>query len=658
MRNFFRLVIPSLLLILVALTQPWRTSAGTDWPAIVPEELALKDNPASPGSLAMMLYREELVNSTDSSENYYYRMKIFTEAGKKYADIEIPFLKGAGDVKDVRARTIHPDGKVIDFSGQILDKLIVKDRDLKIQAKTFTLPDVVPGSIIEYRYKIQRDPGFYYNITWQIQNELYTKRAHFVFKPYVGEGAWPLLIRSIRLDKNVIPQKQKDGSYSLDVNDIQGVPEEDFMLPEDELQGHVEFVYTQEDHPPDAREYWNKAAKTMADSEEKFIGKRAAIRQVVDQTVSPSDSPETKLRKLYARAQQIRNWQAEQEKSSQESKREKLKDNSNSEDVLKRGYGSGLDINLFFAALAQAAGFDSSMVWLTPRNKGVFHMDMQDKKELGADIVWVHAGDKDYYLDPAAPLCPFDILPWYETTVNSMRTTKQGAIFAQTPATPSSSSRTERHVQLTLEPDGSLSGTLLVRYTGQRALSRRDQARDEDETGRNKIITDEVKDWLPSNAKFDLAEITGWDKSDVPLEAKGKLNLPGMGEMVGRRLLLPLGLYEAGHPQLFDTAARKQDIYFHFPYEEVDDIIIQLPSGLRAETLPAPQVIDPGGLLHYEIAAKQENDSLHLQRRLVVGGILYPVNVYAGVRHFFSTAKSDDEQQVILQAAAASTGRN
>src|SRR5579863_284674 len=657
MRIFNRLFFPALLLTFLASIFPTSSPAGADWPPIIPEELALKDNPASPGSLAMMLYREEIVNSTESFETYYYRVKIFTEEGKKHADIEIPFFKGEGSIKDVRARTIHPDGKVIDFNGQVLEKLLVKAGEFKYLAKTFTLPDVIPGSIIEYKYKIQRDPGFLYNITWHIQEDLYTKRAHFVLQPYVGEMAPALLTRYFRLDKNMNPQKQKDGSMVMDVNDIAGLPDEEYMLPEDELRGHVEFIYTNEDHPADAKAYWNRVAKTRFDIEEKFIGKRAAIRQVVDQTVTPTDSSDAKLRKLYSRAQQIHNWQDDQEKTSQESNREKLKDNSNSEDVLKHGYGSGKDINLFFAALAQAAGFESSLVWLSPRDRSLFHMEMQDSKELAAEIVWVKAGDKEYYLDPATSLCPFDILPWTETSVTSMRTSKQGAVFALIPTTPSSSSTIDRHVQLSLESDGSLAGTLTVRYTGQRALARRDDARNQDETGRNKIITDEVKNWLPSNAKFDLTSVTGWDKSDVPLEAEGKLNLPGMGEIVGRRLLLPLGLYEAGHRQLFDTSARKQDVYFHYPYEELDDITIQLPSGVRAETLPAPQVVDPGGQLHYEISAKQENNSLHLQRRLVVGGIIYPLNSYAAVRHFFGVAKTDDEQQVVLQAGTATSGR-
>jgi hypothetical protein len=74
-----------------------------------------------------------------------------------------------------------------------------------------------------------------------------------------------------------------------------------------------------------------------------------------------------------------------------------------------------------------------------------------------------------------------------------------------------------------------------------------------------------------------------------------------------------------------------------------------LPSGFHAETLPAPLTVEPGGELRYSISAKQEADAIHVQRRLVVGAILYPVSSYSGLRHFFSTAKADDEQQLVLQ---------
>lgn len=655
MRIRNRVAICLILLAGTALTYAAPARAASDWPPIVPEELAMKDNPASPGSLAMVLFREEIVNSKDSSEMYYYRIKIFTEEGKKHADIEIPFFKQLFDIKDIHARTVHPDGKVIEFSGQILDKLVVKSGEVKILEKTFTLPDVTPGSVIEYRYRIQRNPDLIYNVFWQVQGDLYTKRAHFVFQPYLGENAPGILWRTSHVDKSVAPQRQKDGSWALEVNDVPGLPNEEFMLPEDELRGHVEFIYSDEEHPAEAKIYWDRVAKDKTQRQDAFTGKHTSIKDAAARAVSADDSPEGKLRKLYAKAQEIHNLSADPEKTSQETKRDKTKDNNNVEDVLKHGYGDPGDIDLYFVALTQAAGFDSSLVWVASRDKIRFQPEAQDRRELDDFLVWVHAGDKDFYLDPGVYLCPFGMLPWYETNITGLRPTKQGAIFVQVPSSKSSDSAITRRVDLRLEPDGSLNGTLVVTFTGQRAFTRRLDAHDEDETGKKKMITDEIKGWLPSSAKFDLIAITGWDKPESPLEVQGKLRLPEMAESVGQRMLLPVGLYEAGHRQLFETTERKQDVYFHYPYEETDDITIQLPAGWKVETLPKPQVVDPGGQLHYEISAKQDGEKIHLQRDLTVGSILYPLKYYGAVRNFFGSAKADDEQQLVFQGTASSS---
>src|ERR1700760_1046103 len=63
------------------------------WPPVSREELELKDNPLSPGETAMILYRELQTDSAKSLETHFTRIKIFKEDGKKYADIEIPYLE-------------------------------------------------------------------------------------------------------------------------------------------------------------------------------------------------------------------------------------------------------------------------------------------------------------------------------------------------------------------------------------------------------------------------------------------------------------------------------------------------------------------------------------------------------------------------------------
>jgi len=152
----------SLLLCAIAIV-PRRSSAGDDWLPIPPADLALKDNPANPGAHAMILYRESAVNekytSTDgASVNEYLRIKIFTQEGTDQANVEIPFFKDSSDIQGVRASTIRPDGTSVNFEGKPCEKIIEKRSGEKILAKTFTLPDVQPGCIIEYKYRRQYKP--------------------------------------------------------------------------------------------------------------------------------------------------------------------------------------------------------------------------------------------------------------------------------------------------------------------------------------------------------------------------------------------------------------------------------------------------------------------------------------------------------------------
>ncbi|MGB6978473.1 MAG: DUF3857 domain-containing protein, partial [Candidatus Acidiferrales bacterium] len=119
------------ILTLIVVVSPGKSLAGDAWLPIAPEDLALKDNPASPGAAAMILYRESNVNekyavADGSYVDEYVRIKIFTQEGTKWGDVEIPFYENSSEIKDLRARTIHPDGSIAEFQGKPFEKTIVK----------------------------------------------------------------------------------------------------------------------------------------------------------------------------------------------------------------------------------------------------------------------------------------------------------------------------------------------------------------------------------------------------------------------------------------------------------------------------------------------------------------------------------------------------
>jgi len=167
----------ALFVLLFVLAQATPARAGEDWLPITPDELKMTSEPKAPGAMAVYLYRQVDRNDVEFREYNYARIKIFTEEGRKYADIEIPFVRGFGNIKNIQARTIHPDGRIIDFDGKVYEKMVIKAKGIKFLAKTFTMPDVQPGSIIEYRYTRINPEGWILDARWLLSDELFTKRA-------------------------------------------------------------------------------------------------------------------------------------------------------------------------------------------------------------------------------------------------------------------------------------------------------------------------------------------------------------------------------------------------------------------------------------------------------------------------------------------------
>ena len=62
------------------------------------------------------------VTTIPSREYNYVRIKILSEEGRKYADIDIPFVKGSESIQNLKARTIRPDGSIANFDGKIYEK--------------------------------------------------------------------------------------------------------------------------------------------------------------------------------------------------------------------------------------------------------------------------------------------------------------------------------------------------------------------------------------------------------------------------------------------------------------------------------------------------------------------------------------------------------
>jgi hypothetical protein len=620
-----------------------------DWPPVTQDELKMTGEPKAPGTPAIYLYRQVDRDDTDNRERVYARIKILTEEGRKYADVEIPFLKGHGDIKGIQARTLRPDGSIVNFDGKVYEKMIVKAKGVKFLAKTFTLSEVQPGSIIEYRYTRNFEEGYIFDSQWLLSEELFTRHAKFSLRRsnrLAVKWSWPN-----GLPEGTNPPKEDHGVVRLETENVPAFQVEDYMPPQNEMKFRVAFAYGNEEKDPD--KFWKDQGKQLFWGIERFCDKRKAMDQALSQIVLPGDPPEAKLQKIYARVQQIRNTSFEREKTEQERKREKTKDTESVEDVWKHGYGDGWDITWLFMALAQAAGFEASPVLVSTRDEHFFNPKLMNLRDLNTNLVVVKLNGKDLYLDPGAQFTPYGMLPWSETAAPGLRLDKDGGTWVTTSRPAASDSRTERKATLQLSDSGSLEGKVTLTFTGLSALWRRVEERDEDDTQRKKFLEDEIKEYIPVAAEAELTNKPDWKSSAPTLVAEFDVKVPGWAAAAGRRTLLAIGLFGGSEKHLFEHATRVHPIYFSYPYEDLDDVTIDLPPGWQISNLPELKTID-AKVCSYQAQAQNQGGSLHVTRHLMTNVLMVAPKYYGALRYFYQQVRTEDEQQIVLLSSAAS----
>jgi hypothetical protein len=626
--------------------------AGIGFQPVSQDELKMTSEPLAPGAPAIILYRQ--VDRDDNihtgHEDNYFRIKILTEEGRKHADIEVPFFKGNEDVVGVRGRTIRPDGSIVDFDGKVFEKELVRGRGVKYLAKTFTLPDVQVGGIIEYFYTIDLKEHFLFASNWILSDELFTKKAQFSLKPYEGTYVHYSVRWSWQsLPPGTVPAKEgPDHIVRMEASNIPAFQTEDYMPPPNELKSRVDFIYEEGISDPDQTRFWKKVGKRRNDQLESFLGKRKAMEQAVAQIVSPSDSQEVKLRKIYDRVQQFRNTSYELRKTEQEEKREKEKPPENVEEVWKRGYGDSHQLPWLFLGLVRAAGFEAYGCWVSSRQEYFFSPVTMQSSKLNSNVVLVKLNGKDLYLDPGVVFTPFGLLTWSETGVQGLRLDQDGGTWIQTTLPHASQSRIERAGKLKLSDTGDLEGKLSVTYTGLEAMHYRLEERHADEVARKKFLEERVASQIGTGAEAELTNTPDWTSSETPLIEEFNLKIPGWASNAGRRVVIPAAIFTAAEKGIFEHANRVHPIYFDYPYEKADDVTVELPPGWQVSSVPAPQDLDAKAAL-YSLKVEQSPGTLRLTRKLTIDMLLLDPKYYSSLRNFFQVVRTGDGEQIVLQ---------
>lgn len=645
-----------LLAVLVCLVAGASAHPGdNDWRPIDPAELASKTPTVEKDADAEALFWEVRLDDSQLEEfslRHYLRIKIFTEHGKEsQSKVDIPYFSGT-QIKDIAARVIKPDGSISELKKEdIFDRTIVKASGVKLKTKSFALPGIEPGSIIEYRWREVIPGGSADKLRLQFQREIPVANVSYYLKPFQGMRYMPFHLGDARFVKD------KDGYSKITASNLPAFREEPMSPPENELRSWL-FLYFSDEKNLDVDKYWKDYGRAIFEGTKSLMKPEGDVKAALPSIIGDAKSDEEKLRKIYDFCRtKIKNT-SDDASGLTDDDRKKLKENKSPADTLKRAMGKSSDIDFLFGALTQAAGFDSRLALSGSRNDLFFARTLANSYFLSSSFIAVKVGGNWEYFSPAEKYTEFGMLGWPEEGAATLISDPKEPSWVLTPISGPEKSVEKRNGAFRLLDDGTLEGDVKIEYSGHLGFDKKEYNDDDSVTEREETLKQSVKTRI-STAELSEIKIENVDDPIKPFIYSYHVRIPGYAQRTGKRIFLQPGFFTHGLGSLFPASARKYDIYFHYPWSERDHITIELPPGFALDNADAPPSITPemthqiSGL---RIKMGSDGKVLVYDRDFFFGGgdsILFPATGYAGVKQLFTLLNSADDHTITLKQSAS-----
>lgn len=663
-RNIFTFLSVSFLLFVFS---QFVFSQSKDWREVSPAELQMKTSQVEPGADAEAIFWEVRLDDSSSdnlSRSHYVRVKVFTERGReKYSKFDIPFYKGL-KIKDLAARIIKSDGTITEIKkDDIFEREIVKANGIKIKAKSFAVPNIEPGVIIEYRYKEVIGDAGAKGLHLEFQRDIPVQNLSYYYKPYNNREPG---YQSFNFNDTKFVKDEK-GYYLAKRTNVSSFKEEPRMPPEETvrpwmlLQGTsvnlvnasaFSITFTVK-NPKNPASYWGSVGIEQSGLV-KFMNKpNDDIKQMATEITASASSSEDKLQKLYEFCQtQIRNTSFDS--SLTDDDRKKLPTNKSVSEVLKRKSGSSQFIDLLFGSMANSLGFETRVAFSANRNELFFDPVMTNESFIHPAAIAIQVGKDWKYFNPGVKYLPYGMLVWYEEDVWALLVGEKQFLWEKIPLSGIDKTVAKRTGKFKLLEDGTLEGIVRLEQTGHFSLDYRLENYDESAGKLEDNIKEEVKNRI-STAEVSDISIENLSEPTKPLIYNYKVRIPNYAQKTGKRLFIQPGFFEYGVNPVFSTGSRKYDVYFHYPWAEEDEIQIDLPKGFSLDNADSPGTFADDqkiSFLDIYIGIAKESNSLIYKRKFYFGNgglILFPVSAYQPLKNLFDSFQKADSHTITLK---------
>lgn len=408
---------------------------------------------------------------------YHVKIKVFKADALTYGDISISFYKWNNNLAEKITRfdavvyTPGTDGKfrktVCNISGGRFT-----NQSNHLGKFSYALPNVLVGSIIEYRYDLET-PDKNDFTPWAFQKELPKIHSEYWVHMPPKLDYDVILKGGYKLSKNYTDSavcEEHKGECSVQVYAMDSIRA---FIAEDRMTEIIDYI-------PALYFYkvilnYNTKTKKIASKDWSDFDMEALASVALGQQLQETDFFKRKLKKIIlptpdtlALAKSLYSYINHHIKWN-----ERLAPASQSiQSVFKEGKGTSADINLMLITALKAYGINANPILISTKNHGAVDKYLPQIGNFNHVIATTNIGNTKYLLDATDPMLPFGMLPEYcFNDYGRVLSEKDSCYWIKMhPQYPASTNYT---VELTLKPDGGFKGTAISTHNGYSSYTQR-----------------------------------------------------------------------------------------------------------------------------------------------------------------------------------------
>lgn len=585
------------------------------------------------------------------------RIKVLTDKGLEAGDISISYRD---DDPDQKIRNIKAESYYLDEKGDLKkSKLGRRDKFESEISETwkeikFTIPGLRKGSVFDYEYEMISESAIDIP-NWFFQREYPTMWSEY--KVFVPEW-FNYLIYTRGYSEFTISTSEKynevayfnNGAtlsyqgtkYHYLMRDVPSIENEPYMSAKVNYLSQVRFQLSSYQFPQEriinVLNSWPSLVEAIHESSNygKKLRSYSKLKEDALNVASNEESDKDKMIAVYDHVSSLMEWDDSYG----------LYVTENLDKIYEEGTGNGTEINLILTQMLREVGLSSEPVIISTRNNGAIIDIYPIDNQFNHTIVRVKIDDQEYLLDGKNAKRPYNLLPVSDVNGRGLVISGRKTI-EWVPLQNNQSNKSQNLADITIQPDGTMNGTLQSTNTGFFAYLFREaftSESEDDTTAFKELVFDEDE-----KIEIDSVRITQDFKTGL---FSYKIGFEKSAESVKDVIYINPIVLDAITENPFKKKVRKYPIDYDFNYSKTTILNYSIPEGWVVDEAPDSKAYKlEDGAIFYRRIVKVVDNIVTVRYDFLLNKIQFEPIRYEGLKTLYDVIAEVNSEIIVLKRA-------